>query len=79
MTQPVYLTVEMAADILNCSQSHIRELIKASEYAGKPNAVIPKRLRDKVPLKFPAVLRIGKRGVRIKARDLYQWVEEQIR
>lgn len=74
------LTITQVAERLQCSRSHIHNLITAREYADTtPERMIPPRLRPLAELHFPRprYLSAGNRMPRIDEQELLKWIEQQ--
>jgi hypothetical protein len=70
------LTVDQVAERLQCSPSHVRDLIRATECLGRPLSHIPPRLQRLIDLRFPRprYLSASRRMARIDERDLMEWL-----
>jgi hypothetical protein len=73
------LTITQVAERLNCSRSHVHNLIRARWYADQPDRLPPPRLRALVHVGFPRAryLSASSRMPRIHADDLARWLEER--
>ncbi len=72
------LTISQVAERLQCSPSHIHNLIRARWYADA-RRVLPPRLRPLADARFPRprYLSASTRMPRIDERELQKWLEEQ--
>lgn len=73
------LTLSQVAERLQCSRSHLRDLILAADYERAPVDRVPPRLRPLVALRFPKprYLSASRRMARVDERELMNWLEQR--